>query len=76
MRPFSLKLQGPALSLQEQSEERQVRIQGTKKKAERRAEAAERGVRIQRRKNRGRGVQMQNKDKSGNRKQNPTEEQC
>jgi hypothetical protein len=32
VRPFSLKLQGPALSLQEQSEERQVRIQGTKKK--------------------------------------------
>ncbi|EPP35777.1 hypothetical protein CP10139811_1600 [Chlamydia ibidis] len=53
-----------------------MRIQGTKKKAERRAEAAERGVRRQRRKNRGRGVQMQNKDKSGNRKQNPTEEQC
>jgi len=34
VRPFSLKLQGPALSLQEQSEERQVRIQGTKKSRE------------------------------------------
>ena len=47
-----------------------------KRRAERRAEAEEIGVRIQRRKNRGRGVRMQNKDKSGNRKQNPTEEQC